>query len=145
MLESEKSADEAGKMGIAARSMKELTPESAPQLAGMDIILWGDNDAAGRNVEQRTINFLNPHVRSIRRIEPPAKLSEGGDIIDAIHDLGFTTEDILGLIAGAKPVSPPRPIAIRSISDVPSIRSYAGVEWNLGRRTSCRNSQHDNR
>jgi hypothetical protein len=128
MLESEQSADEVGKMGIAAGSMKEVTSENASQLAGMDIILWRDNDAAGRNVEQRTFNFLKPHVRSIRRIEPPSELSEGGDIIDAVHDLGFTAKEILGLIAGAKPVSRPGPIAIRSIPDVPSIRSYAGVE-----------------
>jgi len=108
-VESERSADAAGKLGFPAFSFKELTPANAVTFAGLDLILLPDKDGEGKRLVQRAVEFIRPHARSIALIEPPADWPEAGDIYDAISEMEWGKDRVEALLAKARPITTTNP------------------------------------
>jgi hypothetical protein len=125
-VEGENKADAAADFGYAAFSMKELTKENAVQLAGIDITIWRDKDEDGLKLQRRVIEYLKPHARSIRIVDPLLlnDLPESGDIIDAIA-AGYDADRIAAVLDGAQIVGAPQTAANRRKS--PTVLELADV------------------
>jgi len=103
-VESERSADALAKYGVAAFSFKELTPENAVALAGLNVRLLPDKDAAGAKLVRRAVDLLRSHAQSIALIDPPGDWPEAGDIYDAINEMQWGQDRVESLLATAKPI-----------------------------------------
>lgn len=108
-VESERSADAAGKLGYPAFSFKELTAENAVTFTGLDLLLLRDKDGEGKRLVRRAVELLRPHARSIALIEPPADWPESGDIYDAISEMGWGKDRVEALLATARPITTANP------------------------------------
>ena len=107
-VEGEVKAILAGKLGLPAFSFREeVSPKQAANLVDCDVILWADNDSAGTKLALARAEVLAQHsqARSISIIEPPGELPVSGDIVDAIHSLGWDRQRIENLLCGARPYS----------------------------------------
>ena len=100
-VESERSANSVGKLGVPAFSFKELTPENAVVFTGLEIRMLPDKDVPGRELALKAIETLRPYARSLAIIEPPSDWPEAGDLHDAIADYGWVESRIRTLLASA--------------------------------------------
>jgi hypothetical protein len=117
-------ANAANALGIAAASLKEVSEANAEQLAGASVIIWPDNDAPGRKLAARASELLGKQNAEIFMIEPPAELSKGGDIVDALA-MGWTRARIDDLMTSATRVTPARPFGV---GDVRPVLEYSAAE-----------------
>ena len=101
-LEGEAKADCLADLDIAAFSFRELSPESATNLHGVDVVIWPDADTVGADKATTAAKMLIQSARSVRIISPPAELSQSGDVIDALA-LGWDRTQVEKLIARATP------------------------------------------
>lgn len=103
-FEGEAKADLAGDLGFPAFSYKEFTPAHCEVLSGRDAVFFPDKDASGDRqcIRVATILSESKQARSIGVITPPEELAVGGDIVDAVHALGWDRERVLRLIDDAK-------------------------------------------
>lgn len=108
-VESERSADAVGALGIPAFSFKELMAENAAAFAGMDVRLLPDKDEAGKKLMGRAAALLRPHARSIAVVEPPTEWLECGDLYDAIAEMRWERERVDALLATAAHVEAVNP------------------------------------
>ena len=60
----------------------------AEPLRGRHVILWPDNDDAGRAYIEAAASDLITVVASLRVVEPPEWLPEGDDVVDVLEDRG---------------------------------------------------------
>jgi AAA domain/Toprim domain len=123
LVEGPDKANAADALGIAAASLKELGDTNVVQLAGSKVVIWPDNDAAGRKLAANAAERLGKHGAEVSMIDPPPELPEGGDIIDAIA-LGWDRERILGLMEGATRLTE-RPF---TVDDIRPTTEYGNVE-----------------
>lgn len=81
------------------------------QIAEADeIVLWPDADInrAGQTAMQRLAeHLLGLGATNIRVVYPPAGVTDGWDVAEAIEDHGWTTDQVRGLIQNAQPWTPP--------------------------------------
>lgn len=130
LLEGWAKADACDALGVACASFKEITVENAQILADFKIIVWPDNDKAGRKLAAHAIELVAKYNRNVFLIEPPAGLPVGGDIIDLIG-AGWDRDRIFALIDSAGPV---RPLDTQGderavpVADVPSIFSFGSQQ-----------------
>ncbi len=59
--------------------------EFSPFLAGTDVVVFEDNDDAGRRDADKKVASVRPHARSVCRLKLPG-LKEGGDISDWVAE-----------------------------------------------------------
>lgn len=123
--EGEAKADSLGSINTPAFSFRELTPDSAAVVQGVDVCLWPDNDEPGQQKALRAAELIGKYARSVRIITPPPGSPKAWDVIDALS-MGWTAERIQALIASAKKIGS----EIRSIEELPSIRSFQGQQIN---------------
>lgn len=110
-FEGEVKADAAGMLGFAAFSFKDITPEQAARLTDCEVVLWRDNDASGLQQVERAAQIIasGGQARGIKMLAPPADFPVAGDIIDAVHDLGWDRHQVDEFLETAKPYSAPAP------------------------------------
>ena len=107
-VEGEAKAILAGKLGLPAFSFHDdVSPKQAANLVDCDVILWADNDSAGTKLALARAEVLAQHglARSISIVELSGELPESGDIVDAVHNLGWDRQRIENLLHGAQPYS----------------------------------------
>jgi putative DNA primase/helicase len=117
-FEGEGKADLAGEFGIAAFSFKDITAEHATTLAEGEVVVWPDNDEAGRKAAIRAATIIHESgvAATIKTLAPPAELGIAEDIIDAVQRLGWGATEIRQFIATAESIrvttrdAPSRPV-----------------------------------
>jgi hypothetical protein len=112
-VESERSADGAGKLGFPAFSFKEITKDNVGVFAGIDLRLLPDKDEEGVRLLGQKLELLRPHARGIAVIEPPGDWPNAGDLYDAIAISSWGHDQVKALLATAKPADKKRPSARR--------------------------------
>ena len=113
--EGEAKADLASEFGLAAFSFKNLTTAHCDALAGLDAVLWPDADGPGFKQCSEAAKLLHEsgQPRLVRVILPPPELPIAGDIVDAVHSLGWGRAEIEKLMAEARPYPPePAPVGL---------------------------------
>jgi hypothetical protein len=100
--EGEKDTDRARQMGFAATTnvggAKSWRPEYAEALHGRTVAIIADNDSDGRKHAEDVARSLYGKASSVKVIELPGVLEDGGDLCD-YFDGGGTAEDLRRLIA----------------------------------------------
>jgi len=107
--EGEGKADVLGSLGYTATatpfgSGSWLAPY-ADALQGRHVILWPDNDNAGRTYAEAAARDLLPVVASLRIVEAPDWLSKGEDVVDVLEARGEA--EVRRLVEAAVPWEPP--------------------------------------
>jgi putative DNA primase/helicase len=129
--EGEAKVDLAGTLGYPAFSFKNLTHEQCPALAGLEVVLWSDKDESGTKQcnEAAKVMHDSQQPRLIRMIAPPAALPNAGDIVDAVHTLGWGRTEIDELVRDAAKWEPTRNL-IASVDQSPGVvmRCFADIE-----------------
>lgn len=121
-------ADAADAMGIAAASLKEITETNADCFETFErVVIWPDHDPAGAKLAAKAAEYLFRHNKNVYIIEPPADFPASADIVDAIA-LGWTVEQILDLMAHAKPAVSPDQCAIQRIEDLLPMAAFGNTE-----------------
>lgn len=130
-LEGEQKADYAGTLGFAAFSFGDFTQKNVSVLRDLNVVLWPDKDAPGKaKAERAAAAIRRAGARSVRMIEPPSELQEGGDIVDAIDVLGWDGRRLEKLLASARPHELQR--AEEPTSRVPQEKSRCTLKvWTL--------------
>ena len=110
VVEGEKHVDVLGVLAISATTNPfgagKWRQEYSQALRDRDVILWPDNDTAGRGHMEQVGRSLEGVAKSIRIVEPPEELGEKGDVWDGINILGWHRDDIDRILVGAKPWQP---------------------------------------
>ncbi len=123
LCEGEKCADALNNMGHCAVSA--MGGANAPinktdwsPLQGKDVLIWPDNDNAGKSYAQRVSLDLKKHgVRSVAMLLPPDDKPEKWDAADAAAE-GFNVQAFLEKpVSGDHSFSPPK-IKVRSVRDM---------------------------
>ena len=115
-FEGEAKADLAGKFDIPAFSYKVLDEEECIKLAGLEVILWPDADHPGIKQMNDAAELMHQsgHPRMIRKVTVPLEMPVGGDIVDAVRDLGWGREQMMNLFRSAIKYPPaPKSIGVR--------------------------------
>ena len=91
-------------------STEGLGERNANNLIDCEVVLWPDNDKPGFVRLEKVVKLIGEDgcVRSLHKIQPPTELEPGGDIVDAVQNLGWDRERIEQLIERAQPVELPK-------------------------------------
>lgn len=124
-FEGEGKADALATFDMPAASFRELTADTAPTLAGFDVVIWPDNDETGRKKAIKAAELIGKHARTVRILEPPPDLPVSGDVIDAVA-AGWTAEKLEEYLGGTA-TNLVRP----TVSGLLSVREYGKerIEW----------------
>lgn len=100
-----------------------------PMLAGRDVIIWPDADAAGLDAAHQIAEQLPHHGATVRVLAPPVGVADGWDIGDAIKEKWDATRimqflDAVPPVAAAPVAAPPAPPKKTSR---PAIQVQAGL------------------
>lgn len=100
--EGEKDADRLASLGFLATTLagQQWSPEAAKTFQGRDIVIFGDNDDAGREHVITAINALRGFAASTRVVELP-DIGRTEDVSDWL-DKGHTKEELFKLVTGAQ-------------------------------------------
>jgi hypothetical protein len=88
------------------------SPHYAECLRGRDVIMWPDKDTPGEKFEAAVLRSLEGVAKSLRHVQPPDSLPEGGDVMDVFEADGGGA--VRRLIEGAEPWMPLAPTDIES-------------------------------
>ncbi|MFT3673562.1 ATP-binding protein [Aestuariivirga sp.] len=108
VCEGEKAADAAQRLlpdlvtVTSPGGSKAATKADWSSLAGRDVAIWPDNDAAGKDYAEQVARFARKaKAISVVVITPPAGVAQGWDAADAEAE-GFSPDHLKALIDGAK-------------------------------------------
>ncbi len=106
VVEGEKDADTLNEIGIPATTncggADKWRPEFAEQFVGKKVVIFEDNDDAGKAHSERVSRELKDVAEEIRIIRP-SKMPKG-DVTDWIESEGGNADALMALIRGAKPI-----------------------------------------
>ena len=95
VTEGEKDADRVASLGHCATTVAhgKWTDECVNALAGRDVVIFEDNDDAGREKALKAAQLLHGNAKTVRVVRLPG-LSEGGDVSDWL-DAGHNGDDLV--------------------------------------------------
>jgi hypothetical protein len=124
VVEGEKCADALARLGLLATTSGAATSADRADwqpLAGREVIVWPDHDAAGLRYAAAVADTLRPLGSQVRIVDvEPLALPRGGDVVDwlAAHP-SAVGDDILVLPCTAEPQAPARPASRRRAEHEP--------------------------
>jgi putative DNA primase/helicase len=104
-FEGEAKVDLAGSIGLAAFSFKDISPERTATLEGCDVVLWPDNDPSGNEQASKAAQIIvgSGQPRTVSIIHLPHDFPAAGDLVDAVENLKWDADKIMGLVKTATP------------------------------------------
>ena len=103
VVEGEKCVDELVALGFTATTCafgaNGWQTHYSDSLVGRDVIVWPDRDEPGRKFADTVLRSLNGVVVSLRCVESPEWLTDGGDVVDVLATRG--QPEVRQLVDGA--------------------------------------------
>ena len=94
-------------------------------LRGRRVVLWPDADEPGRKAMAVVAAILAPLGCQVKLVHPAADAPKGWDVADAIT-AGATRDDIMAILAGAKPITEDPVVVSRTVTTTQAARTPDG-------------------
>lgn len=139
IVEGERCADALAEFGILATTSGGADSADAADwstLRGRSVVIWPDNDPAGRGYGERVAGALAGIARDVRTIDAAAlRLADKGDVVDWLQAHPEATREAVEALAGGGVVQSgsPKPYIVRRLADVVP----RPVRWLWPGRIAC--------
>lgn len=138
IVEGERCADALAEFGILATTSGGADSADAADwsaLRGRSVVIWPDNDPAGRGYGERVASALTGIARDVRTIDVAALgLADKGDVVDWLQaHPEATREDVEALACAGTAPQAPKPYIVRRLADVVP----RPVRWLWPGRIAC--------
>ena len=122
IVEGEKDADNLKKCGFVSTcnvgGAGKWLDGYTDSLKGKEVILCGDNDAAGRKHVGMVLESICKHVKTVRRIEVPSPRKDVSDFIASFHDYESAARELFALFESAVVLTQGVAVPVQTITEI---------------------------